>query len=372
VLKIAGQVVFVLLAAAFAAWLIGNLNDALDARGLSLSFSFLRRTAGFAITEGVGMERTESFWRAYQVGVLNSLSVVLAGLVLTTVVGLLAGIALLSPNWLLRNVARVYVEIMRNTPLLVQLFFIYFGVVLTLPSLENRIELGPLILSQRGVWVPRPVPQAGFPAWASLSAIAVVVAIVIYTRRLRRRQRTGGETRPWLWAGVILIGVPLIAWLALPDALSLEVASLEGLRMVGGLRLTPEYFALLMGLVLYTGAFIADIVRAGILAVPHGQREAARSLGLSEISVMRLVVLPQAMRVAIPPLINQYLNLAKNSSLAIGIGYLDLYAISQIIFNQSGQAVQVITLLMATYLALSLLISLLMNWINRRMAIPGR
>lgn len=373
VLKIAGQLAFVLLAAALAAWLIGNLNDALNARGLSLSFSFLRRTAGFAITEGAGMARTGTFWRAYQVGVLNSLNVVLAGLVLTTLVGLLAGVALISPNWLLRNLVRVYVEIMRNTPLLVQLFFIYFGVVLALPSLQNRIELGPLTLSQRGVWIPRPVPQSGFPVWASLSAMAVVVAVVMYARRLRRRQRTGEETRPALWAGLILIAVPLIVWLALPQApLSLEIASLEGLRMVGGLRLTPEYFALLMGLVLYTGAFIADIVRAGILAVPHGQLEAARSLGLSETSVMRLVVMPQAMRVAIPPLINQYLNLAKNSSLAIGIGYLDLYAVSQIIFNQSGQAVQVIALLMATYLALSLLISLLMNWINRRMATPGR
>src|SRR4030042_1739273 len=179
VLKIAGQVAFVLLAAAFAAWLIGNLNDALKARGLSLSFSFLGGPAGFAITEGAGMERTGTFWRAYQVGVLNSLNVVLAGLVLTTIVGLLAGVALISPNWLLRNLVRVYVEIMRNTPLLVQLFFIYFGVVLALPSLQNRIELGPLTLSQRGVWIPRPVPQAGFPVWASLSAMAVLVAVVM-------------------------------------------------------------------------------------------------------------------------------------------------------------------------------------------------
>jgi general L-amino acid transport system permease protein len=165
----------------------------------------------------------------------------------------------------------------------------------------------------------------------------------------------------------------LLTWLALPDPpLSFETAVLEGLRMVGGLRMTPEFFALLLGLVLYTGAFVADIVRAGILAVPYGQREAARSLGLKEGHVLRLVVLPQALRVIIPPLINQYLNLAKNSSLAFGIGYLDVYAVSQIIFNQSGQAVQVIGLLMATYLALSLSISLLMNWANRRMEIPGR
>src|SRR3990172_1763111 len=179
VLRIAGQSAFVLAAAVFVAWLVGNLNDALDARGLTLSFSFLQRTAGFAITQGPGMARTESFWRAYQVGVLNSLNVVLAGLVLTTLIGLLAGVALLSPNWLLRNTVRVYVEVMRNTPLLVQLFFIYFGVVLTLPSLQDRIELGPLILSQRGVWVPRPVPQPGFAVWAMLSAVAVVVAGLI-------------------------------------------------------------------------------------------------------------------------------------------------------------------------------------------------
>jgi general L-amino acid transport system permease protein len=373
VLQIAGQVVFVLLLLALGAWLAGNLNDALRARGLSLSFSFLNRTAGFAITEGAGMARTESYWRAYQVGLLNSLSVVLAGLALTTIVGLLAGVALLTPNWLLRNAVRVYVEVMRNTPLLVQLFFIYFGVVLTMPSLQNRIEFGPLVLSQRGVWIPRPVAQADFGLWAGLTAAAVAAAAVIYTRRLRRRQLTGEETRPSLWAGLVLLGVPTAAWLLMPQVpLLWEDPVLDGLRMTGGLRMTPEYFALLVGLVLYTAAFIADIVRAGILAVPFGQLEAARSIGLSEIQVMRQVVLPQAMRVIIPPLINQYLNLAKNSSLAIGIGYLDLYAVSQIIFNQSGQAVQVITLLMATYLALSLGISMVMNWVNRRMSIPGR
>src|SRR3990170_5496981 len=170
---------------------------------------------------------------AWQVGVLNSLNVVLAGLVLTTLIGLLAGVALLSPNWLLRNTVRVYVEVMRNTPLLVQLFFIYFGVVLTLPSLQDRIELGPLILSQRGVWVPRPVPQPGFAVWAMLSAVAVVVAGLIYTRRQRRRRRTGEVTRPALWAGAVLIGVPLAAWLVLPHApLTLENPTLEGLRMV--------------------------------------------------------------------------------------------------------------------------------------------
>ena len=373
VLRVAGQVAFVLALVAAAAWLISNLQNALDARGLDLSFAFLRRTAGFAITQGPGMVRTDPFWKAFLVGLANSLSVILAGLVLTTIVGLAAGVALLSPNWLLRNTARTYVEVLRNTPLLVQLFFIYFGVVLAMPALEDRLELGPLILSQRGVWLPRPVLQSGALIWIAATIAGLVVGAWIYLRRERRRRLTGIETHPWLWALVPVIGLPLLTWLALPEPpIAFEPAVLEGLRMIGGLRMTPEFFALLLGLVLYTGAFIADIVRGGILAVPHGQREAARSLGLKEASVLRLVVLPQAMRVIIPPLINQYLNLAKNSSLAFGIGYLDVYAVSQIIFNQSGQAVQVISLLMVTYLALSLSISWLMNMVNRRMQIPGR
>jgi len=373
VLRVAGQIVFVLALLAAAAWLVSNLQQALDARGLDLSFSFLNRTAGFAITQGPGMVRTDPFWKAFLVGLANSLSVILAGLALTTIVGLMAGIALLSPNWLLRNATRTYVEVFRNTPLLVQLFFIYFGVVLSMPALADRIKLGPFILSQRGVWLPRPVPQPGSFLWIAAAACGVGFGAWIYIRRERRRRRTGEETRPIRWALVPLVGLPLLTWLALSDPpFTFETAVLDGLRMVGGLRMTPEFFALLLGLVLYTGAFIADIVRGGILAVPHGQREAARSLGLKEGSVLRLVVLPQALRVIIPPLINQYLNLAKNSSLAFGIGYLDLYAVSQIIFNQSGQAVQVIALLMATYLALSLSISFLMNWVNRRMEIPGR
>lgn len=372
-LQAAGQVAFILLMAAAAGWLISNLNQALEARGLDLSFTFLRRTAGFAITEGPGMARNEPYWRAYVVGLINSLSVIGLGLILTTVVGMLAGIAMLTNNWLLRNAARAYVEFMRNTPLLVQLFFIYFGVVLTMPSLQDRIEVGPIALSQRGVFFPRPVPQAGAAVWLLLTLLAIALSAWILVRRSRRRRLTGEQTRPWLWASVPLITLPLVGWFLLPEPpIAWEIPVLDGLRMVGGIRLTPEYFALVLGLVVYTGAFIADIVRGGILAVSHGQREAARSLGLSEALVLWFVVLPQAMRVVIPPLINQYLNLAKNSSLAIGIGYLDLYAVSQIIFNQSGQAVQVIALLMATYLIMSLVISVVMNWANRRLAIPGR
>lgn len=372
-LQVAAQVAFVLLLLAATAWLVRNLLETLDARGLDLSFAFLQRTAGFAITEGLPMERTDTFLRAFVVGLVNSLRVIGLGLVLTTFLGLLAGIALLSPNWLLRNLARAYVEVMRNTPLLVQLFFIYFGIILKLPSLENRIVIGPLLLSQRGVWLPRPVPAAGSAEWIAVTLICLTAAVWTYSRRLRVRTTTGKETHPGWWATAIALGVPILMALAIPDGpFTWEAPRLEGLRMVGGARLTPEFAGILFGLVLYTGAFIADVVRAGILAVPAGQLQAARSLGLGEFHVLRHVILPQALRVIVPPLTNQYLNLAKNSSLAVGVGFADMYNITQTIFNQSGQAVQMIALMMTTYLIISLVISAVMNLFNQRLRIVER
>jgi general L-amino acid transport system permease protein len=319
------------------------------------------------------MERSDTFLWAFVVGLVNSLRVIGLGLVLTTLLGLLAGVALLTPNWLLRNLAHAYVEVMRNTPLLVQLFFIYFGIILKLPSLENRIVLGPLLLSQRGLWLPRPVPAAGAAVWVAVSLVCLVASVWTYTRRLRRRTTTGEETHPGWWALGIALGVPILLALALPDGpFTWETPRLEGLRMVGGSRLTPEFAGILFGLVLYTGAFIADIVRAGILAVPVGQLQAARSLGLGEFHVLRYVVLPQALRVIVPPLTNQYLNLAKNSSLAVGVGFFDLYNITQTIFNQSGQTVQMIALMMSTYLIISLIISVGMNIFNQRLRVVER
>ena len=372
-LQAAAQVLFLLLVLAAGGWLVGNLLETLDARGMDLGFSFLRRTAGFAISEGLPMERTDTFLRAFVVGLVNSLRVISLGLILTTALGMLAGVSLLSPNWLLRVIARVYVEVMRNTPLLVQLFFIYFGIILKLPSLEDRIVIGPLLLSQRGVFLPRPVPAGGSTLWTGVTVACVALAALVYIRRLRRRTTTGEETRPGWWAAAIAIGVPTLLALAIPDGpFTWESPRLEGLRMVGGARLTPEFAGILFGLVLYTGAFIADVVRAGILAVPLGQLQAARSIGLSEFHVLRHVILPQALRVILPPLTNQYLNLAKNSSLAIGVGFPDVYNVTQTIFNQSGQAVQMIALVMTTYLAISLLISATMNFLNQRLRIVER
>ncbi|MGH2627056.1 MAG: ABC transporter permease subunit, partial [Anaerolineales bacterium] len=309
VLQALAQIAFVFILLLGAAWLVSNLFRALDALGLDLSFKFLNRTAGFVIGEGPPMARTDSFLRAFLVGLANSLRVIGLGLVLTTGLGLLAGVALLSPNWLLRNLVRAYVEVMRNTPLLVQLFFLYFAVILKLPSLQGRLSVGSISLSQRGIFLPRPVPGPASDLWLAAAAASLAAAIWIYLRRLQERRRTGTETRPGLWAAAVAVGIPALLWLALPQArLAWEAPRLDGLRMVGGWTLTPEFAGILIGLVIYTAAFIADIVRAGILAVSSGQIQAARSLGLTEAQVLRLVVLPQALRVILPPLTNQYLN----------------------------------------------------------------
>jgi general L-amino acid transport system permease protein len=372
-LQALAQVIFMILVVLVLRWLIGNLLTSMEERGLDLSFSFFQRTAGFGIGEGLPFERTDSFWRAYVVGLINSVRVIIFGLILATLLGIVAGVALLSPNWLLRNIFSAYVEVMRNTPLLVQLFFIYFGIILKLPSLQDRLILGPFSLSNRGFYFPRAIPQDGATIWISLTTIALITGVIVYQVLLRRRILTGVETRPSVWASLIIFGTPILSWFLLPgNPLTLEYPELIGLRIEGGMRLTPEFAGILFGLVLYTAAFIADIVRAGILAVPKGQREAAIAGGLNQTQVLRLVILPQAMRVIIPPLTNQYLNLAKNSSLAVGVGFPDLYNISSTIFNQSGQAVQVISLMMATYLMMSLLISAVMNFVNARLKIQER
>ncbi|MBM3182074.1 MAG: ABC transporter permease subunit [Chloroflexi bacterium] len=372
-LQALAQIIFVILVLIAGRWLVGNLLTSLDERGLDLNFSFFQRTAGFGIGEGLPFERTDTYWRAYVVGFVNSIRVIVFGLVLATVLGILTGIALLSSNWLLRNLVSAYVEVMRNTPLLVQLFFIYFGIILKLPSLQDRLTFGPFSLSNRGFYLPRAVPQEGSTLWLALTVAALVGGIILYRVLLRRRILTGVETWPGLKASLLIFGVPLLSWFLLSGSpYSIEYPELVGLRIEGGARLTPEFTGILFGLVIYTAAFIADIVRAGILAVPKGQLEAAKASGMTQAQVLRLVILPQAMRVIIPPLTNQYLNLAKNSSLAVGVGFPDLYNISSTIFNQSGQAVQVLSLMMVTYLLMSLSISAVMNALNARLKILER
>jgi general L-amino acid transport system permease protein len=298
------------------------------------------------------------------------------GIVLTTVVGVLVGVARLSSNWLINKFAAAYVGLIRNTPLLLQLMFWYFGVVIQLPSVRNAIELpGPIFLTQRGVYMAWAEGTATFPAWRVYLLLAFISIFVIWFGLRTMQKRAVLPLSPWWNLAYVLIPIAII-WLgaALQPEPPLRpfVPELSGLNFRGGLRLTPEFAALLFGLVTYTAAFIAEIVRAGILAVAKGQVEAARSLGLTTGQTLRLIVFPQALRIMVPPVTSQYLNLAKNSSLAIGIGYPDLFSVAGIVFNQTGAVLEIVTIMMLSYLSISLFISLLMNIYNRRIQLVER
>lgn len=374
VLRLAAQVVIVVAVGVVAAWLTGNMLTTMNERGLGFGFSFLTRQAGFDIPESPIRYTPESTYAtAFLVGLLNTLFVSICGIVLATLLGIVVGVARLSSNWLVRNIAGWYVELMRNTPLLVQLFFVYFA-FLQLPSVDDSLRIGDAwFLNQRGAFVPAPVPAAGFGTW--IASIVAGLAVLVIARRLASRRdesgRDGGLLRLAGW--VALFGVPIAGWFIAGGApLAFEAPVVERFNIVGGLRLSPEFSALLLGLVLYTAAFIGEIVRGGIQAVRRGQVEAARALGLSDGQVLRLVVFPQAMRIIVPPLTSQYLNLTKNSSLAVAIGYPDLFKIGQTMSNQTGQPVAVMALVMATYLVISLVTSLVMNVYNRRVQVTER
>jgi general L-amino acid transport system permease protein len=370
VLRVIGQVVFLLLIAAGLWWLLNNLQNNLQAIGLRIGFDFLKDTAGFPISEGLRYDPTDVNGYAFWVGIVNTLRVAVIGIVLATVIGTVIGVARLSSNWLVRKLAAIYVETIRNIPLLVQLFFWYFAVMVTaLPMVKSAIRLpGPIYLSQRGVYLPWATPTESFGTWMLFVLGGLVLAIIVYVFRrvqLKRAERPG---LPIVWAAITLVLVGTGGWFLVSGSpLALTVPVLQKFNFEGGLWLSSPFTALLMGLSVYTGAFIAEIVRAGILAVSKGQTEAARAVGLARIQVLRLVILPQALRVIIPPLASQYLNLTKNSSLAILIGYYDLMNVGTTIFNQTGRAVEMILLIMASYLTMSLFTSLLMNWYNRRM-----
>ncbi len=379
VIRVIAQIVFVIVVLAIGAWLLDNYRNWLAERNLTFSFRFLRLEASFDLAEGIPFKPTDSYARAFLVGVVNTLRVASVGIVLATLLGLVAGVARLSRNWLVSHIASVYIELIRNTPLLVQLFFLYFAVILKLPKLKTGDEItaitlpGPTYLSNRGLAMPWPRPSESFGAWWPFILAALVVALVLWILRARGVQRTGRPSFNFLWIVVAFLVIPAVGWLIVPGSpLVLDVPVIKGLKARGGTILSPEFVALTLGLVVYTGAFIAEVVRAGILAVPKGQTEAARAQGFTEMQILRLIVLPQALRVIIPPLISQYLNLTKNSSLAIGIGFLDLYAVSNTMLNQSGRVVEVFLMIMAAYLSMSLSISLIMNIVNRRIQIVER
>jgi general L-amino acid transport system permease protein len=368
-LRALGQTAFAIAVVLVALWGLGNYR----ARGMTFTFTFLRDEASFDMAEGMAFSPVDPYWKAFLVGVLNTFKVAILGIIFATILGTVAGVARLSTNWLIRNIAGVYIEIIRNTPVLVQLFFLYFAVMLKFPDLQDRIVLpGPIFLSVRGVNLVWPRPTDSFGNWVPFLIGMIVLGAAIYAWRVLLERRSRRPTSRLAWAFVAL-AVPLIGWFLVPgNPLYADNPAVEGLRVVGGTTLSLEFTALLVGLVIYTGAFIAEVVRAGIMAVPKGQTEAARAQGFTELQILQLVILPQALRIIIPPLISQYLNLTKNSSLAIAIAFLDLYAVSQTMWNQSGRVVEVFLMIMAAYLTMSLTISLIMNILNRRLALVER
>jgi general L-amino acid transport system permease protein len=368
VLRWAAQIISVIVVLSFLFFAVSNVLDAADKRGLALGFGFLEEEAGFPIAESVvDYEESDSFRYAFLMGILNTIKVALLGIVLATALGVIVGVARLSTNWLLRQIAGVYVETFRNIPLLVQLFFWYFGVFLLLPTVRESIHWpGPVYLNNRGIFMVWGNPSGSIAPWLLFFLAGVALAVLVRIVLSRRQERIGRSTYPNLAGGIALILVAVLGWVLVSDSpLTREAPVLGRFNFEGGQRLTPEFLALLVGLVVYTSAFIAEIVRAGIQSVQRGQVEAGRALGLSSLQSLRFVVFPQALRVIIPPLISQFLNLTKNSSLAIAIGYPDLFSIGRIMINQAGRAVPIFLMIMAAYLVMSLTYAIVGNIYNR-------
>jgi general L-amino acid transport system permease protein len=376
-LKILAQVIF-LLALILAFWyLYRNVATNLARQGMTVGYGFMKNPASFDIGESyIPYEPSDPYQRALLVGLVNTLVISGLGIVLTTIVGVLVGVARLSNNWLINKLAAAYVGVIRNTPLLLQLMFLYFGVIIQLPGVRQAIELpGPIFLTQRGMYLPWAEPTATTPAWRIFILLAVISIFVIGYILGTAKKRASIPLSPWWNISYFIVPVFIIwlgAFIQPEPPLKPFIPELSGLNFRGGLRLTPEFAALLFGLVIYTGAFIAEIVRAGIQAVSKGQVEAARSLGLTNGQTLRLIVFPQALRIMIPPVTSQYLNLAKNSSLAIAIGYPDLFSISGTVFNQTGAAIETTVIMMLSYLSISLFTSLIMNIYNARIQLVER
>ncbi|MFL6935832.1 MAG: amino acid ABC transporter permease [Xanthobacteraceae bacterium] len=352
-----------------------NARDNLRAANIATGLGFLDRTAGFSINQTlIPYTESDTYGRVFVVGLLNTLLVAVIGIVLATILGFVVGISRLSSNWLLQRIAGAYVELIRNLPLLFQILFWYLAVLGALPGPRQSISIfGEVFINNRGAFIPRPIVEEGAGAVFAAFGAAVLLSIGVRVWA-RRRQEATGQQFPVGWtAAALIVGVTLLAWVATGFAISFEKPELRGFNFAGGMRVIPEFVALLVALVTYTAAFIAEIVRAGILAVARGQTEAAYSLGLRPGQALRLIIIPQALRVIIPPLTSQYLNLTKNSSLAVAIGYPDLFAVfAGTTLNQTGQAIEVIAITMAVYLAISLITSLLMNWYNARMKLVER
>ena len=367
------QIIIVLGLAGFAFFIVSNTITNLREAGLSSGYGFLFDTANFDINQRlVDYASTSSYGQAFVVGALNTVLVAVMGIFAATVIGFVTGVLRLSNNYLISRIVAVWVEFTRNVPVLLQIIF-WWLIMLALPRVKDSVSLGDAaFLNNRGVFLPSPIFEDG-SAIVLVMILLGVVATFLVRRWAKKRQDETGRTFPVGWVGLgLIVGIPVIVYVALGQPLDFDIPEKKRFNLKGGFNITPELVALWLALSTYTGAFISEIVRGGILSVSKGQTEASGALGLRRGLTMRKIILPQALRVIIPPMTSQYLNLTKNSSLAVAIGYQDIVSIGDTILNQSGQALEVISLYMAFYLVLSLLTSAFMNWYNKRIALVER
>ena len=355
-------------------YLVSNVLENLARQNIATGFSFLDREASFAIGESlIAYSPASSYSQALLVGFLNTIKVAVLGIVLATILGTIIGIARLSSNFLVAKLASIYVEVIRNIPVLLQLFFWYAVIGESLPNPRQALNPVPgVFLSNRGMKFPA-LADDPIWIWVGLAILVAIVGVWFLARWARKRQEATGQQFPTVLASIgVLIALPLLTWLAGGAPTALDLPELQGFNFRGGTNISPEFAALLLGLTVYTASFIAEIVRSGIRAVNWGQTEAASALGLHRGTILRLVVLPQALRIIVPPTTSQYLNLTKNSSLAVAIGYPDLVSVANTTLNQTGQAIEAVAIMMTVYLTISLGISLFMNWYNKHIALVER
>ena len=374
VLRVLFQGIFLLGVILLLAILYTNMLRGLRSLGLTLNLNFLQDEAGFGISEGISYDPSDTYLKAFCVGILNTLRVSIIGVVCATLIGLFFGIARLSSNWLIRTIAAAYVECFRNIPLLLQILFWYTAVVAQLPRVSASISLfGGAFINNRGVYLPSPEPTSGLKIWLWFLGAGLLLAVILYIARWRQLQQLDRPGFRAKWALPAFLIVALCGWFLTPGRpFTLDLPALQGFNYQGGMRFTPEFSALLIALSIYTSAFIAEVVRSGIQSVVKGQWEAARAVGLNEGQTLRLVILPQAIPIIVPPLTSQYLNLAKNSSLAVAIAFPDLVHVGDTMMNQTGQSIPVFAMIMVSYLVMSLTTSAAMNWYNRWITRIGR
>ena len=372
---IMSQLIVVVGLVSFLWYITSNLLYNIDQRGITTGFDFFSQTSGFGIAESpIAYSEESTYFRAFLVGLANTLMVSFVGIFFATIIGIIVGISRLSKNFLIAKLALSYVEFFRNIPILLQILFWYNVVLSALPSPRQSIEVtATMFLNNRGFNVPKPIFEDGFGVVVMSIFIAIALVVYLFKWSNKKFEETGKDRLIFPWAILILVGFPSVIYLISGSPMSFDVPMLKGFNYQGGMNYSPEFLALTFALSIYTATYIAEAVRSGIEAVPKGQKEAAASLGLTPYQSLKSVVLPQAVRIAIPPIINQYLNLIKNSSLATAIGYPELVTIfSGTVLNQTGQAIEVILITMAVYLFISLTISALLNLVNKKMEIKER